>query len=308
MRDPVRSTRPKPRPRPTPRTLTLDELKGLNAVNTGSIAQGRAIAQPAIDLAREAGTSIRNASSYLRNNVPRPNAPLSLPNQPRSSSGGGRGRSYGRGGGRGGGGGGGGVDPAAEEKAIGLRQMAGLLQLLQGIQNPTEDPNRKRLSDALAADQATATGSFDALDKWLAANQSNAYANAPRATYQAPNAGVAALLADQGGNPNSINAEAAVSAQRGQQTADTFNNLLNVLAAAQTASQQSRGAESQMARNYSTNELAAGDNAMRAFLDQRESKAREAANQQRLQMAAEILKIAAQFGFDMPSNEQMGIR
>ena len=88
-------------------------------------------------------------------------------------------------------------------------------------------------------------GSYDALDSWLAANQTNPYSNV-----QLQDARVApaqnAYLASQGIDP--MNNVAANPEDVGAKAA--FQNVLSLLGAGQQSWNQSRGAESQQARAY----------------------------------------------------------
>jgi hypothetical protein len=227
--------------------------------------------------------------------APGPAAPAA-PRNPSSPSSGGR-----RGGGGGGGGGG------DDGSAAGLRTIAGLLQMAQLIKAQDFSPLTQQVDTAYNADRGTVASSFDALDAYLNANQRNAYAEAPRAQFAQVDPGVSALAADQGANPNSVAAEGALTNARGQQGADAFNRVLQVLAAAQGAAQQSRGAESQQGRAAAMSGLSGSENAMRAAIAQRQLAAEEQARKEKLQLLAQIIPIVAQFGFNMPTNEQLGL-
>ena len=125
---------------------------------------------------------------------------------------------------------------------------------------------RGNVAQASAADLAAANTSYNTLDSWLAANQTNPYANV-----QLQDARVApaqnAYLASQGMTP--MNEVAANPEDVGAQAA--FQNVLALLGAGQTSWNQSRGAESQQARAYAQNEIAGMDNAFLAQIGMRDA-------------------------------------
>ena len=191
---------------------------------------------------------------------------------------GGAGRSGGGGYGRGGGGGGGGVDPALGAQAQmdylnGLLNDGGWTVDASAYAAPSMDAARQannalrgNVAQASAADLAAAQGSYNSLDSWLAANQTNPYSNV-----QMQDARVApaqnAYLASQGISP--MNEVAANPEDVGAKAA--FQNVLSLLGAGQQSWNQSRGAESQQARAYAQNEIGAMDNAFLAQIGMRDA-------------------------------------
>jgi hypothetical protein len=203
---------------------------------------------------------------------------------------GGPGGGGGRGGGGGyGGGGGGGGGLTAQAAAQG--QMDYLAKLLASGQwtAPRQDAMRGSIASATAADQAAASGAYNALDQWLAQNQSNPYANV-----QLQNARFApaqnAYLSSQGltpmndvqANPEDVGAQAA------------FSNVLKLLGAGQQASQQSRGAESQMARTFAGQQIGAMDNAMLAQIAAQEAQQQSALDAEKRKIMLELAALVGQ--------------
>ena len=236
---------------------------------------------------RSALTNELNARGAAAGAIP----PASL--GPRQGGGGG-------GGGYGGGGGGGGGGMSAAAAAQG--QMDYLAKLLASGQwtAPKNDTMRNAVAGATAADQASANTAYGALDAYLAANQSNPYANV-----QLQNARFApaqnAYLASQGlegmndvrANPEDVGANAA------------FSNVLKLLGAGQQASAQSRGAESQMARTFAGQQIGAMDNAMLAQIAAQEAQQQQALDAERRKIMLELAGLVGQ-GATAPDLSQFG--
>jgi hypothetical protein len=240
------------------------------------------------------------------------------------SSGGSRGRrvsyrrSYGGGGGRRGGGGGGGASKAAQSE---IDAMAGLLGSGAYKLDPNDprwkvdiapyDQMRTQIGSATAQDQAAATGAYNNLDQYLQGHQANPYANVQLQRAQtAPN--MNPYLASQG-----------VGGTQYQQTnpEDTgygaFQNVLALLGANQQAGNQSRLAESQMARTYSGQQIGATDNAYLANVANQQAQAQQALNTARLQAqqqleqekraaALQMMQLLAQPGTKAPDLAALG--
>ena len=201
---------------------------------------------------------------------------------PRSPGGGGRGG----GGGYGGGGGGGGGPTAAE---LAQNQLNYLLPLL-GSKSYTAQPMtglRNTVAGATAQDQAAATGAYNALDQWLAQNQSNPYANVqvqranvgPNYNPYLESQGVAGL------NPVTQNPDDAYGA---------FQNVLSLLGANQLAGNQSRLAESQMGRTFAGQQIGAMDNAFLANIAQQEAAQQAALDAEKRQAAMQLAGLLGQ--------------
>ena len=218
--------------------------------------------------------------------APTPMAPAA-PRSP-ARSGGGGGRSYGRGGG-GGGGGGGGISAAAAAQS----QMDYLRSLLAGgafnVNAAPYDQMRSGVNAATAQDQAAATGAYNSLDQWLGANRTNPYADVTlNRAQQAPS--MNAYLQSQGGQP--------LNDFGGANPEDTgygaFGNVLKLLGANQLAGQQSRGAESQMARTFAGQQIGAADNAYLANIANQQATAQTAMDAEKRKIMLELAALVGQ--------------
>jgi hypothetical protein len=226
-------------------------------------------------------------------------APLGMPPGPAGPGGGGSG------GGWGGGGGGGGQ--ADKENA--LRQIAGLLELMKsGAFTAKADPALQgQITQGVAADRAAAGGTYNALDAWLAKNQGNPYQDMQLQAMPQLDAGLAALLQSQGSDSAGYQAQVGMANTLGAQTDVAGQNLKAQLAAQMAGSNQSRLAESQQARAYADQSIGAQERGMQFALQQRVAQQQEAMNQQKLQLAIQLMQIAGQSGLDAPTLAQMGM-
>jgi hypothetical protein len=219
-------------------------------------------------------------------------APAAAPTRAPTNTGGGR-SSGGGGGGWGGGGGGGGGNAAATTAA--QTQIDSLSQLLASGAykfNPDQyafdasrfnldtspyDRMRTGVNEATAADQAAATGAYNNLDTYLQQNQRNPYADvklqqAERAPDMNP---YLATQGVQGTNYQASNPE--------DQGYGAFQNILSLLSGNQQAGQQSRQAESQMARTYAGQQIGALDNAYLSNIQGQQTQAQQQMDQARIQ-------------------------
>jgi hypothetical protein len=131
--------------------------------------------------------------------------------------------------------------------------------------NPaTYDALRANVSNATTQDQAAATQSYDALDRYLSAHQSNPY-------------GDVQLTHAEGGG-----ADAGYGA---------FQNVLALLGANARDSNASRAAESQMARTYSGNQIGAVDNAYLFNIQQQQAQAQQALDAERRQGLMQMMQL-----------------
>ena len=260
---------------------------------------------------RKAGGGFLAAMQYLNSGADQAGAgpapvPPGGPGNP-GSGGSGRGRGYG-----GGGGGGGGIDPAVAAQA----QMDYLSQLLAG-KNYTAAPLqgmrdanqalRNTVATATAQDQAAATGAYNSLDSWLAQNQRNPYADVQLQRAQAA-PDMNPYLASQGVPGTNYQASNPEDTGYG-----AFQNVLALLGANQLAGQQSRAAESQMARTYAGQQIGAMDNAYLANIAGRDAEVAKleadrqtALDTERRQAAMQLAQLIAQ-GAKAPDLAALGL-
>jgi hypothetical protein len=203
------------------------------------------------------------------------------------SGGGSGGRRYG------GGGGGGGVGLGEQREWAGS-QIDFLKQMLSGGRfAPQTRPYERnttltdRLGSAVSADRQAASGAYDALD---------------------------AFLARQNSTPNAFE---GVQRQSGA-VGDAFNTLLDVLGANQNQAREGRTATSQFGRADADRNIASQQVAGNTAIDLREDARREqvenqnfassqAARQAQNQVLMQIAEIAAAVGADIPALAEIGL-
>ena len=232
----------------------------------------------------------------------------------------------GGGGGYGGGGGGGGLT-FEQQQAAAQNQMAFLMSLIQqgqyNVPTRTFTPDTAmydRVRQGVAADRANAGTTYDQLDAYLTqmGQSPNAYEGISQ--QQGPQADLSMLnlLASQGGDTAAARAEADFLSQTGQNQANAFNRMAQMMASGETANRQSRGVESQQARAFTDREITAAELGLTTQLDAREQTRRQqiedqnyqaqvASQQQRVQQYQQLAELAAQYGLPMPSMESLGI-
>ena len=212
-------------------------------------------------------------------------APAAAPRAPSSGARSGGGRGYGGGGG----GGGGGVSAAAAAQS----QMDYLRSLLAGgafnVNAAPYDQMRSGVNAATAQDQAAATGAYNSLDQWLGANRTNPYADVQlNEAQRAPS--MNAYLQSQGGQ--------GLNEFGGANPEDTgygaFGNVLKLLGANQLAGQQSRGAESQMARTFAGQQIGAADNAYLMNIANQQAAAQTAMDAEKRKIMLELAALVGQ--------------
>jgi hypothetical protein len=201
-----------------------------------------------------------------------PATPNVSPNRSSSGSSGGRRYSYG-----GGGGGGGAADTHAQAQMDYITKLFGSGAYKT---NPeTYDTFRGFVNKATTEDQAASKAAYDALDAYLAANQSNPFADA-------------ALMSSGGAGDAGYGA---------------FQNVLKLLSGGQQAATQSAGRESQMARAFSTNEIGAADNAYLFNIAGQQAKDQQALDAEKRQGLAQLIQLISQ-GAAAPDLASLGIR
>lgn len=263
-------------------------------------------------LAANPGAQRNQAVAYVNSGAQRAaNAPVSavVPN-PAVANNGGSGSSGG--GGRGGGGGGGGVNPAIAAQA----QMDYLTQLLGGksytanpltAQRTALDNLRNTVTTASAADQQAATGAYNGLDTYLQGHQVNPYADVKlQAAQRAPD--MNPYLASQGAPGTNVQDTNPEDGGYG-----AFQNVLALLGANQLSGNQSRLAESQMARTFSGQQIGAMDNAYLANITgqesgiaQQEAQAQAALDTEKRSAALQLAQLIAQ-GARAPDMAALGL-
>ena len=236
----------------------------------------------------------QEVDNYLRGG-----APTAAP-----SSGGGGG---GGGGGYGGGGGGGGGSATAAAQAQ-MDYLSGLLSqgdwtadagdyVLGGDWSVPDNSAalaanqqlRGRIGEATAADLAASGTAYNNLDQYLNANATNPYADvkvnqarvAPSYNPYLESQGIAPL---------------AKVTENPDDAYGAFQNVLALLGANQQAGQQSRLAESQMGRAFSSGQIGGMDNAFLAAVDTRDAALAE--KQQQMQMEMNMRRQQAQMELD----------
>lgn len=114
------------------------------------------------------------------------------------------------------------------------------------------DTQAQNLLTRLAAAQTTAQGAqtsgFDALKAYLTANPARSFEQAQRAVPTVQQNALAQYLTAQGVSPSASQAAVDLANVQAASGAANYNQLLGALAAAESAGQQSRLAEEQMAR------------------------------------------------------------
>ena len=120
------------------------------------------------------------------------------------------------------------------------------------------------------------TAGYDALRTWLQNNAPRAYANTPIATATPVDNALAAYQRAQGVSSAPVDAQVAAMNVAAGGGASNYNNLLNVLRAAETSNQQSRLAEEGMSRLATGNALTAAQTAALANLATQQATAENA--------------------------------
>jgi len=137
------------------------------------------------------------------------------------------------------------------------------------------------------------TAGYDALRTWLQNNAPRAYANAPIATATPVDNALAAYQRAQGVSSAPVDAQVAAMNVAAGGGAANYNNLLNVLRAAETSGQTSRLAEEQMSRLGAGNALTAAQTAALANLATQQATAESGVRGQfgQTRLAAEQARI-----------------
>jgi hypothetical protein len=227
-------------------------------------------------------------------------------------------------GGYGGGGGGGAAGPTPQAEA--LLNADGIFRLIAGgafapqtitTDQAIYDDLRRQLGEGVAADRATAGASYDGLDQYLG-GYVNAYNSTPQNQTLTQDPRYAALMNQQGGDVAQYQQAVTQQNAEGAQLGGGFADLISTLARAEDSSANSRRAESQMARTYANDSIAAQERAMNMGIGVREADARrqdqltnaqlaQAARQQQLAALMPVLQMLAAAGLNMPTLEQMGL-
>lgn len=156
------------------------------------------------------------------------------------------------------------------------------------------NPAIEKVKTAYTTGTTQATAGYDALKTWLQNNAPRAYATATRATPVSVDNALAAYQRAQGASTAPADAAVQMMNTAAQGGAGNYNALLNTLAAASQAAQESRLAEEGMARLATGNALSAGQtSALAAIAAQR---------------AAAESGIRSQFGQTRLSAEQAAIQ
>jgi len=162
----------------------------------------------------------------------------------------------------------------------GYRENAdALLSILSGQETAGRGQIKTTYNDAIAnilggykQAQDVTTQGYNALDKYLANNQSNPYAG-----YQSQVGSVANpmedLLAAYGVGAEPVRAQVEAEQLAGQQGGNAFQDLMNILSASATRGNQSRASESQMARNLAGANLGAASSAYQSQAANSQQKA-----------------------------------
>ena len=162
----------------------------------------------------------------------------------------------------------------------GYRENAdALLSILAGQETAGRGQIKGTYDDAIAnilggytQAQDITTQGYNALDEYLANNQSNPYAG-----YQSQVGSVVnpmeSLLAAYGVGAEPVRAQVAAEQLAGQQGGNAFQDLMNILSASATRGNQSRASESQMARNLAGANLGAASSAYQSQAANTQQKA-----------------------------------
>lgn len=162
----------------------------------------------------------------------------------------------------------------------GYRENAdALLSILAGQETAGRGQIKGTYDDAIAnilggytQAQDITTQGYNALDEYLANNQSNPYAG-----YQSQVGSVVnpmeSLLAAYGVGAEPVQAQVAAEQLAGQQSGNAFQDLMNILSASATRGNQSRASESQMARNLAGANLGAASSAYQSQAANAQQKA-----------------------------------
>jgi hypothetical protein len=162
----------------------------------------------------------------------------------------------------------------------GYRENAdALLSILAGQETAGRGQIKSTYDDAIAnilggykQAQDVTTQGYNALDEYLANNQSNPYAG-----YQSQVGSVVnpmeSLLAAYGVGAEPVRAQVEAEQLAGQQGGNAFQDLMNILSASATRGNQSRASESQMARNLAGANLGAASSAYQSQAANTQQKA-----------------------------------
>ena len=162
----------------------------------------------------------------------------------------------------------------------GYRENAdALLSILAGQETAGRGQIKGTYDDAIAnilggykQAQDVTTQGYNALDEYLANNQSNPYAG-----YQSQVGSVVnpmeSLLAAYGVGAEPVRAQVEAEQLAGQQGGNAFQDLMNILSASATRGNQSRASESQMARNLAGANLGAASSAYQSQAANTQQKA-----------------------------------
>jgi hypothetical protein len=162
----------------------------------------------------------------------------------------------------------------------GYRENAdALLSILAGQETAGRGQIKTTYDDAIAnilggykQAQDVTTQGYNALDEYLAKNQSDPYAG-----YQSQVGSVANpmedLLAAYGVGAEPVRAQVEAEQLAGQQGGNAFQDLMNILSASATRGNQSRALESQMARNLAGANLGAASSAYQSQAANTQQKA-----------------------------------
>jgi hypothetical protein len=162
----------------------------------------------------------------------------------------------------------------------GYRENAdALLSILAGQETAGRGQIKGTYDDAIAnilggytQAQDVTTQGYNALDEYLANNQSNPYAG-----YQSQVGSVVnpmeSLLAAYGVGAEPVRAQVEAEQLAGEQGGNAFQDLMNILSASATRGNQSRASESQMARNLAGANLGAASSAYQSQAANTQQKA-----------------------------------
>jgi len=130
-----------------------------------------------------------------------------------------------------------------------------------------------RLSNALTGSRATTTTGYDNLRNYLTANPAAAYQTAQRAVPTVATDALSQYLQGQGVDPAAAQPSLDQANAQAAGGANNYNQLLNVLAGAESAGQSSRLAEEQMGRTLAGSQLESIYGAGRAGVEGEQLKA-----------------------------------
>tara|TARA_B110000503_G_C7124298_1_gene403892 strand:- start:344 stop:1615 length:1272 start_codon:yes stop_codon:yes gene_type:complete len=154
-----------------------------------------------------------------------------------------------------------------------------LLSILSGQETTGRGQIKTTYDDAIAnilggykQAQDVTTQGYNALDEYLANNQSNPYAGYQSQVGSVTNP-MESLLAAYGVGAEPVRAQVEAEQLAGQQGGNAFQDLMNILSASATRGNQSRASESQMARNLAGANLGAASSAYQSQAANTQQKA-----------------------------------